>query len=340
MYGFLWVRDDGWYAVRPRKLECPFRDPRAHRRTKAGMELRQLRQLVTLAETLNFHRAAERLHMAQPPLSTSIRKLEEELGVQLFERRPGALQVTPAGEIVLRHARRTLACADEIRRSARECATGEQGLLRVGFVGTATYSLLPRIIPVFRQRHPNVQLVLSESTTTELLRALDKREIDVALLRTPVFEPCRAAVTLLEHDRWMIAVHADSPLATHERLALAELGGEPFIVNSRATVPAMHTMTMLAFDHAGISPEIVQEVVQVQTMLSLVESGLGVAMVPSVAQRYASRHVRLLPLTDLPDTLAVGIAMAIDPEAPSAPARRFAEVATELIPDARAARRG
>ncbi len=297
------------------------------------MELRQLKQLVVLAETLNFHRAAERLHMAQPPLSTSIRKLEEELGVLLFERRPQpeGLRLTPAGAVVLQHARQTLAGADEVRRSARECATGEQGRLTVGFVGSVTYALLPQLISLFRQRHPRVQLVLQESTTREMLDRLEARTLDVALLRWPVFEPCRAAITVLQHDRWMLAVPLGHPAAALDSVDLSSLGGEPFIVQSQTKVPAIHAVTMLAFRHAGITPEIAQEVVQVQTMLSLVESGLGLAMVPAGAHRYAGPQVRLVPLAGLPDSLSTGIAIAIDRETPSPTTRRFAAIAAELF---------
>ncbi|MCA0243498.1 MAG: LysR family transcriptional regulator [Proteobacteria bacterium] len=294
------------------------------------MELRQLKQVVVLSQTLNFHRAAEQLHMAQPPLSASIRKLEEELGVALFERRPRALRVTAAGEIVLQHARRALADVDEIQRAARECAGGEQGRLVVAFVGTASVTLLPRLIPAFRERYPRVELVLQESTTQEMLRRLERREIDAALLRTPVLEPTRAALTPLERDHWLVAVHARSRWAQRDRISLQELADEPFIVQSPSVVPAMHTLVRLAFDHAGIHPPIAQEVVQVQTQLALVESGLAVALVPAVARHQAGDGVRLLPVADMPEALAVGIALAVDAQAPSAAARRLVEVAQAL----------
>ena len=295
------------------------------------VELRQLRQLLVLAETRNFHRAAERLHMAQPPLSTSIRKLEDELGVSLFERRPGALQLTAAGERVLPLARRAVACSEQIAAAAADCASGELGRLSLGFVGTATYSLLPRLIPAFRQAHPRVDLVLRESTTTELLRQLSARSLDLALVRWPVLQPrTELTLRLLETDVWMLAVHSDSPLALHDRVALCNLGDEVFIGYSAAQVPAMHAVSTLAWREAGIQPRVAQEATQVQTLFSLVASGLGVAMVPAVAASNAGQGVKLLALEGVPPALGIGLALAVHADNDDAPTQRFIELATAL----------
>jgi DNA-binding transcriptional LysR family regulator len=296
------------------------------------MELRQLKQALILAETLNFHRAAEKLHMAQPPLSTSIRKLEDELGVMLFERLPSGLKLTPAGEVVLRNARRTLFFADEIRRAAREGELGEQGLLRVGFVGSATYSLMPQLIRGFRRKYPGVDLTIEESTTGELLRRLEDHSLDVALVRYPVLEPTNATITLLQPDRFVLAVSSDSALAGRKEMAIAELADEPFIIYSRTLVPSMHTLTTYVFNEAGIQPRIAQEAVQVQTILSLVESGLGVAFVPAAATKYAGSGVKLVPLTDWPASFKVGIALATLPDAITATARNFIDLARTTVP--------
>ena len=295
------------------------------------MELRQLKQVLVLAETLNFHRAAERLHIAQPPLSTSIRKLEEELGVQLFERLPSGLRLTPAGEVVLRNARRTMFFAEEVRRGAREGASGEQGLLRLGFVGSATYALMPQIIRGFRRAYPGVDLVIEESTSIELLRRIEDHSLHVALLRFPVLAPTEAELTLLMPDRMVAAVGADSPFADHIQVSLAELAHEPFIVYSRTRVPTMYALTMLAFREAGISPHIAQEAVQVQTLLSLVQSGLGVALVPATATNYTGPGVRLLKLSPQPAALKVGIALAALPEALTPAARNFITLAQATV---------
>ncbi|MDT4826577.1 HTH-type transcriptional regulator BenM [compost metagenome] len=294
------------------------------------MELRQLKQVLVLAETLNFRRAAEQLHIAQPPLSTSIKKLEEELGVLLFERLPSGLRLTPAGEVVLRNARRTLFYAEEIRRSAREGESGEQGRLRIGFVGSAAYSLMPRIIRRFSQHYPRVELQIEEATTNGLLRRLDEYSLDVALVRFPVLEPCTAQVTLLKQEKLLLAVSSDSPFAGRTEIALAELDGQAFIDYSHSLVPGMHALTSYVFQEAGIAPRIVQEAVQVQTILGLVEAGLGVALVPDAVPR-AGSAVELIPLQGVSDRLLVGTALAVMPDAISATARNFIEQARLVV---------
>lgn len=295
------------------------------------MELRQLRQFVVLSETLNFHRAAERLHMAQPPLSTAMRKLEDELGVVLLHRAPRGLTLTTAGSIVLEHARRALREVDELRRSATECATGAQGRLVLGFAGTSSYSVLPALIPQFQALYPRVELVLHESTTRELIGELAQHQVDVALLRTPLFDPCEADLLMIESDRFVLAVHPDNPLAQRSSVQLADLADQPFINYSREKVPAMHAIVTLAFRQAGIAPRIVQEIVQVPTAMGLVESGLGVALVPSATARYVLTRVKLLPVDDLPAALDIGIALAHHPASANAPTQRFVEVATSLL---------
>ena len=297
------------------------------------MDLRQIKQALVLSETLNFHRAAERLHMAQPPLSTAIRKLEEELGVTLFERLPSGLRLTPVGETVLRQMRNTLFFADEIRRAASEGERGEQGKLRVGFVGSAVYSLMPRLIRTFRLQYPRVDLVIEESTTVELLRRLEAHSLDIALVRYPILERTAATVLLLQPDPMVLAVSADSPLAAHHEVDLADLGTTPFILYSRTFVPAMHSMTMMAFHEAGIQPPIAQEAVQVPSILALVESGLGVALVPATAGRQAGDGVKLVRLTGMPPRMNLGIALVALPETVNATTRNFVAIAREVMPE-------
>lgn len=295
------------------------------------MELRQLRQFVVLAETLNFHRAAERLHMAQPPLSASIRKLEEEFGVVLFNRETRGVSITAAGGILLEHARSTLRNVDELRRSATECATGAQGRLVLGFAGTASYTLLPDLIPRFQELYPRIELVLHESTTRELIAGLAEHTVDAALLRTPLFDECDADLITVQNDHFVLAVHPGNALALRDCVTLAELADQPLITYSREKVPAMHALLKLAFRHAGIVPRVVQEVVQVPTAIGLVESGLGVALVPSATARFVLTTVKLLPITDLPRTLDIGIALAHHRAGANGPTQHFVDMVTTLV---------
>jgi len=291
------------------------------------MELRQLRQLLVLAETLNFHRAAERLHMAQPPLSTSIKKLESELGLLLFERLPSGLQLTAAGQTFLGLARRTLFHADELRRTARELAHGEQGQLRLGCVGSASHGLLPQILREYRKRFPQVGLSLEESSSSDLLRRLEAHTLDVAFVRFPVLLSSPASITLLKRERMMLAVPADSMFAGLAEVALQVLDEQPFIIYSPNHSPTMHLLTLHAFQQMGVRPRIVQEAVQVQTMLGLVEGGLGLALVPESAARLCGEAVRLVPLAAGHDVFQVGTALAVMPETLPPSARHFVEQA-------------
>ncbi|QIL80229.1 LysR family transcriptional regulator [Diaphorobacter sp. HDW4A] len=295
------------------------------------MELRQLRQVIMLAETLNFRRAAERLHMAQPPLSTSIKKLEDELGVLLFERLPTGLKITPAGKMVLRHAQHMVFSAEQIKRAAKEGETGDQGTLRLGFVGSATYSLMPRIIRAFRGKYPRVETMIEESTTLELLKRVENHAIDVALVRYPILERGNVELTLLRPERMKLAVSADSPFAGRASVSIAEIAEEPFIIYARDRVPAMYTHIMQAFSEAGVMPRIAQEAVQVQHVLGLVESGLGVALVPETSARYAGNAVVLVNIDPQPKALQVGLALACLPDALTPTARNFIATAHAVV---------
>lgn len=295
------------------------------------MELRQLRHAVVLAETLNFTRAAERLHMAQPPLSTSIRKLEEELGATLFERLPSGIKITSAGEAVLRQARRVLFFVDEVRRAASEGGSGEQGTVRVGFTGSGIYVLMPRLIRAFRSAYPRAELQIEEWTTSELLRRLDAQKLDVALVAAPVREPTTATITPLIDGRMMLAVGADSKFAGRTEVALSELAGEPLIVHSRTQAPTLHAQTMEAFRQAGVQPNVTQEAAQVQTILRLVESGVGVGLVADFVAGYAGSGVQLLRVTGDPPPLRLSLALAARPEANTPTARNFIALAYRLF---------
>lgn len=293
------------------------------------MDLRQLQQFVALAETGNFHRAAERLHMAQPPLSISIRKLEDSLGTQLFVRTSRGVRLTQAGEAALHDARRALFHAAQARAAAVAAAHGERGALRVGFVGSATYALLPRLIPAFRAAHPGIELILHESTSASILDRLERHQLDAGLVRFPILNAGGYALMPLETDEFVAAVPADSRFAQHDAIALKALAGEPFIMHPSADVPNLQAIAMLLCQQAGFVPRVTQEAVQVQTIISLVESGLGVALVPSVAARYVNRRVRFLRLSSPRPAARIGIALATPADSDDRQVQRLMAVARE-----------
>ncbi|HEY4547414.1 MAG TPA: LysR family transcriptional regulator [Pedomonas sp.] len=279
------------------------------------MDLRQLLYFTTLAETLNFHRAAERLHISQPPLTVAIRKLEEELGAPLFVRGPRGVSLTAAGEAALEAARATLSHADHVRHAVREGSLGERGRLQVGFVGSATYELLPKLIPLFRRRYPNVDLVLEEGASIDIVRKIRSHQLDVGIVRLPLLELTQLDTQVIEMDELVVAVPMSSPLAQRRSLPLSQLAAEPFILFTRISV--MHAIILMACHNAGFVPKVAQEAAQVHTIMSLVQSGLGVALMPSKATRYVPEGVKLLRLAD-PIRIETGVALSRETASPFA----------------------
>lgn len=296
------------------------------------MELRQLRNFVVLSETLNFHRAAERLHISQPPLTVSIRKLEEEIGTALFDRTPQGVELTPAGQNALHSARRALHFALETRNAAIAGANGEEGVLRVGFIGSATHALLPALIHRFREQYPRVNLQLDESVTLNLLGRLETGALDAALIRVPVpaAEIPEVNVDLLETDHFILAVPASSRMAHRSRVRVDDLRNEPFIAYPSSVGPTMHALSMRAFDTAGFRPPVAQEATQVQTVISLVESGLGVALVPSRASKYSLHKVRFVEVAEFRRTMRIGIGLAMRQTNANPVLRNFRQVAQKV----------
>jgi len=209
---------------------------------------------------------------------------------------------------------------------------GEAGVLRVGFIGTATYDLLPRLIPAFRARYPAVDLQLTESTTQGALDGLAEGRLDVGLVRYPVLAHGAFALTPLDEDDLVLAVPDNAVFAAllgqrgpgqrrrpatgqvpglaAAPVALSRFADQPFVMYARAVVPNLYAVAMMRCQHSGFAPRVAQEAVQVPTILSLVASGLGVALVAGVAQRQATEGVRFLALSDTPAGFKVGMALA------------------------------
>ncbi|MEJ7930476.1 LysR family transcriptional regulator [Ramlibacter sp. AN1015] len=273
------------------------------------MELRQLRHFVCLAQVLNFSRAAEQLYIAQPALSISIRNLEEELGLQLFDRGPRHVVLTQAGRVTLSSARAALAHIDDVGNASKALGRGEAGLLKIGFVGGATFRILPRVIPEFRRRYPGVELELTEATTLEVLRRVRSGEVDGGILRHPVLGRAEQLLTaVLELDPLVAVVPRGHHLQRRGSLRLKQLATESFVQYSHIHAPSMSALVSLACESAGFSPRVSQEAVQIQTIVSLVESGLGVALVPESCSELIGRGATFIPIRDHREQLTVGLA--------------------------------
>lgn len=287
------------------------------------MDLRRIRHFVVLAETLNFRKAAERLHMAQPPLTVSIQKLEAALGTKLFTRAPSGVALTPSGRAALPEAKRLLFHNEQFQAMAGNAAAGTGGKLHVGFVGSTTYGMLQKLVPIFRAEYPAVELILREATSTRIVHQIENDELDIGLVRTPLLESTRARLVPLESDAFIAALPLGNRLAGRADLSLADMADEPFVMYTRHYAAGLQSAAMLACQHRGFVPRVAQEATQVQTVLSMVESGLGVALVPSVMQRFVSPRILYRRLIDLPAAADIGLALAYRPEVESGAAQRF-----------------
>jgi DNA-binding transcriptional LysR family regulator len=261
------------------------------------MELRHLRYFVAVAEELHFGRAAARLFIAQPPLSQQIQQLERELGVTLLSRTSRRVQLTPAGEVFLMGARQTLAALDAAVQSARRASRGETGWLGIGFAASATYDLLPAVLHDFRAQFPDVHLSLMELNAAEQSVALRDRSIHVGFARPHAAE-AEVAVEAVLREPFLVALPESHPLAAQPALSLPLLAGEPFVSFPERPLPSYAQVVRAVCEGAGFAPRVVQEVREMQTAISLVAAGLGVALLPASVQHLHRDGVVYRPLPD------------------------------------------
>jgi len=267
-------------------------------------DLWQLRYFMAVAEHLHFGRAAATLHISQPPLSRAIRALEERLGVQLFARNRRRVELTPAGARLLEEARRTLGQLEHAVQELRGMAAGERGRLRIGFVSLADFGVLPGLLRAYKTARPGVHLALREMLSPDQSLALAAGELDFGLLLPPVAEADGLEHLVVQRERFVVALPAKHRLARGTGgLRLRELAGEPFVMIPRQIAPRLYDIVAQLAVQAGMSLNVAQEAIQMQTVVSLVSSGLGAAVVPAsvanlgrrgvVYRELAERHPRL-----------------------------------------------
>lgn len=271
-------------------------DPDGVAKEGATVDLRRLRYFVAVAEEQHFGRAAERLHMAQPPLSQAIRRLEADLGVQLFSRTTRRVELTEAGRAYLSDTREILAGVDRAADHARRVAAGTTGHVSIGCVGSATYSLLPALSRRLAETLPGIEFGFrGEMLAPEQVEALRGGAIDVGLLRPPVGDLGLTTRTL-RRDRLLVAVPAEHPLAERRRIATRDLAGVPLIVHAARPASTMHDLVLAHLRSAGVEPRIRHQVGETSTLITLVAGGLGVAIVPEPVSALALPGVEYRPL--------------------------------------------
>jgi len=266
------------------------------------MELRHLHYFIAVAEELHFSRAAERLHISQPPLSQQIRDLEDELGVKLFERTKRQVQLTEAGKVFLDRSYRVLAQLEQAIAATQQIGRGEVGRLTISFVSSAMYTILPEILRVFREQFPAVELQLHELTTAQQIQALHDKQVDVGIVRSAISEPGLSVECFLP-ESLVLALPETHPLSTQTQVSLSTLVDESFILFPAKMGPVFYEQIIHSCQQVGFRPKVAQEAVQMETIISLVAAGLGIAIVPTSLQNFHRSGVIYRPLKEeIPNT--------------------------------------
>ena len=270
---------------------------------KNRIELRHLRYFVAVAEEKGFTRAAERLHMQQPPLSQQLQALEAQLGTRLFERLPRGVELTAAGAAFLEDAREVLASVEGAASRARRVGSGMEGTLAIGLASSAaTHAVVPTLIAAFRERHPGVHINFIEGNAATLTEAVVARDADVALLRAPVDHPPGVRFQRLLQEPMLAAIARAHPLAAKAAgrkppwLSLQELAASPLVLTRRPGAPGMYADLLAACDEAGIAPTIAAEVGNMLTNILMIAAGVGVSVVPASMRGIQGDLVSYVPL--------------------------------------------
>lgn len=283
---------------------------------------------MAVAETLHFGRAAERLHIAQPPLSQQIRRLEDELGVRLFERSNRRVELTEAGRLFLVEARRTLAQAERAARIAVRAHRGELGRLVIGYMASAELSVFPRVLPAFRKRYPDVKLVLHILAPQEQLQRLRVGRLHVGIVRLPLSARAPALVPIWREP--LVAVLPERHgLARRPTISLRALRAEPFVTFPRQHAPGYYDWLMAIVRRANVAPKLVQESEKLQTIMSLVAMGRGVTLMPQSVTALARRGTVCRALRpQVPDT---ELGLVYDPTNGSALVQAFVGLTKDIL---------
>ncbi|HWR06651.1 LysR family transcriptional regulator [Sporomusa sp.] len=280
------------------------------------MELRHLHYFIAVAEELHFSRAANRLNMAQPPLSQQIQNLETEIGVPLFYRTKRQVELTGAGKVFLEKAYQITADVEKACVAAQNTHQGKLGRLIVGFTGIATFNMLPRLIPAYRAMYPFVELTLRQLGTTDQVQALLKEELQVGILCLPVVAS-ELNFEIVCRDSFVVALPKDHPLAAESHIDVQQLAPESFIMTTRKVGEGYHDGIINICRRAGFEPRISQEVHELQTSVSLVAAGMGIALLPGSIQELNIKGVVYRRIKNAIPPLETAIAWNKNQKSPS-----------------------
>ncbi|MFC4273980.1 LysR family transcriptional regulator [Achromobacter aloeverae] len=282
------------------------------------MDLRRLRYFLVVAEELHFTRAAQRIGIAQPPLTYQIKMLERELGVSLFDRQPGHIRLTEAGMVLREDARDIL---DRVTQAATRCQRSAQGLIGrigVGFTESASFCAeVTTALHRYRDRYPQVEMSLEENRSMPLVQSLRQGRIDVAFVRLPIGMDADVRFKLISTEPMVVALPRTHRLARRKSLRLHELHDEPFLLYPRATRFGLSDMIVTACEARGFSPRVVQQAPQISSTINLVASSLGITIVPACMQQSRIDQVRYVPLKEDDLSASLGVAYRSGPLPPA-----------------------
>jgi len=271
------------------------------------MELRHLRYFLKVAEELHFGKAAEKLFIAQPPLSRQIKQLEEELGVMLFERTKKRVQLTAQGSYLKEEAAKVLAQIESMRNHLPLVEDGAEGGIKIGYVGSAMHSILPAVFAEIRRNLPGVHMSLSELKNLDQIAGLKYGNIDIGFIRTPITTE-GLDIQPIYSETLSVIVPLAHPSARSKSFHVAQLAGEPFIAFCRDCAPWLFDSIIALCNREGFSPRIVHESSQVNSIVRLVESGIGYSIVPSSVKNGYNLGVRFQELADCPERAELALA--------------------------------
>ncbi|RDS81705.1 LysR family transcriptional regulator [Dyella monticola] len=274
--------------------------------TNDYLELRHLRYFVTVADELHFGRAAERLGISQPPLSQQIHALEQRLGAKLFERKGRGIALTGAGGALLPRARAILTQAERAAESVARSQRGELGELHLGLMSSGPFTVVvPRVLARFRERLPDVRLLIHEMATSQQIDALEQGLIDVGVIRPEALPDGISAIELFK-DSLTVVMHASNPLASKEGpIDIGELANEDFIFYQRHLGVRLYDEVIALCTRAGFSPRILYQVRELPTIIGLISGGFGVAVLPGSVQRMRVQNVVYRPVAHMEAATAV-----------------------------------
>lgn len=295
------------------------------------MELRHLRYFTAVVQWNGYREAARHRNVAQPALSQAVSELEEELGVKLFIREKRRARLTPEGEVFYSEAVRVLEQAQHAMEAARRAARGEIGTLRIGFLGSATSSFLPGLIRLYRQRYPGVKLVLEELTPLKQEEAFARGELDLGFTRPLSKEQLALFHTRLLYKEPLLVAMPDHCAPAGKRVALKSFDGKPLILFHRRGAPGLYDSITALCNEAGFIPRVEHEPNMMQTVLSLVASEAGAAIVPACVSNLRADGVKFLRI--VPDHARVELIAAWPKGNPSVVLQSFLDLIKDRADD-------